>query len=230
MLLFITSTFVDSEILDFQRTKSDHNSEIKDSHRTKSEQCIYFTNVTGNKAIIHFDWTGVVDHPFLRWDIEIKAPNKSIYTFNCSSKPLEFYLTDLEEWTTYTVAAGAQRLFYINDVLYDYTNHVSCKANFTTIPRDLRIDHIYTGPALTNVYGMAQIFEPQKYKFRFEYGEIDSFEFIYTRAFKDMRGVGVVSDSFARYERLRRIRFVIKSKPDYLGQETYISPTYIIRI
>ncbi len=193
------------------------------------KDCIYPTNVTGSSATVHFVWDNITDHPYLQWELYVKTGDKTIRYSLLTSQPLTLYLTDLEEWTTHIVHIKANRVFTINNTTYTYTEHVKCTSNFTTIPRDLRIDTLcrWDGVSKTAVFATVQIFDPQKYKIRFEYGPVDSFEFPTNQGFQNILGVGVASTRFSYGEGVKRLRFVIKSKPSYPFVEIYTSPAIV---
>nr|QBK92186.1 MAG: hypothetical protein LCPAC304_05330 [Pithovirus LCPAC304] len=196
---------------------------------TTFKDCIYPTNVTGSSATVHFVWDNVTDHSNLQWELSVKTENNTVRSTPLASQPLTLYLTDLEEWTTYIVKVKANRVFTINNTTYAYTEHVQCTSNFTTIPRDLRIDTLFQwdGVSKTAVFATVQIFDPQKYKIRFEYGPVDSFEFPTNWGFQDVLGVGVASTKFSYGWEIKRLRFVIKSKPSYPFTEIYTSPAIV---
>ena len=194
-----------------------------------AKDCIYPTNVTRSSATVHFVWDNVTDHPYLQWDISVKTENKTVRSIPLTTQPLTLYLTDLQEWTTHIVKVKANRVFTINNTTYAYTEHVQCTSNFTTIPRDLRIDTVYRWQtSATSVFATVQIFDPQKYKIRFEYGPIDSFEFPTNRGFQNILGVGVAHTKVLASFQTKRIRFIIKSKPSYPFAEIYTSPSVVM--
>ena len=190
--------------------------------------CMYFEKVTGNSAIVRFDLSdNTTTIPYSRWDIEVKSgKEENLWMETTSTKlPLSIYMKDLTEWTVYQVKITYVRVFWIQGKEYDYSQHIVCEGNFTTVPRIIKMDSVDQYPRYyyLKLLGTAQIWNPQNYKFRFEWGSAVSYEYSDNTRFKDLIGVGVAVDrvDFFRPESPLRVRLVIKSKPPW--SETYIS-------
>lgn len=191
--------------------------------------CFYPVNVTGNSATIHLNLkTHPSLFPYSRWDIEVRTCKEHrIYSQTSStSLPVSIYMKNLKEWTDYQVKITYVRIFWIHSMKYDYSREILCEGKFTTIPRVIRMDavdnHKYID--VEHLLGTAQIWNPQNFKFRFEWGNYDSYKYTQSTHFKDLQGVGVASDS-AKFNMRGpvRVRLVVKSKVDSFKSETYIS-------
>lgn len=188
-----------------------------------SDTCIYATNVTGNGGSLHFLFDDFKDRSYsLLWCTAVKTDNKTVMYTESYDKPNITQLTDLEEWKVYQVSIKAIRPTQINGFCCYYPVEIQCDYNFTTIPQDLRIDFARD----SHVVATIQIFDPQRYVARFEYGELDTFDFKERTRFKDVEGVGYVTQNLLIP--LQRIRVVIKSKHSSPVLETYESKTVIV--
>lgn len=212
---------------------------------TLSNGCFNPTNVVGTSAIIRLDMTDKPTStlfPYFKWDIEVKYQpetdgNGSRIHMKTDSinKPLSIYMKNLQEWANYQVKITYIQTFWIDGKEYDYSRKVICEGNFTTVPRSIKVDHVYgfyqSYDHFYQAVGMAQIWDPQKFKFRFEWGPPESYEYTHFTRFKDLQGIGVAIDKFKYpYGILGpfRIRLVIKAKPPLV--ETYTSEPYIVYV
>jgi len=190
--------------------------------------CFNPTNVTGNSAIIHLD---LKNHPALfpysRWDIEVRTGEGKLYSqISSTSLPLSVYMTNLKEWTEYKMKVTYVQIFWVHETKYDYSQTILCQGSFITIPRIIKMDavdnHRYIDKEL--LLGTAQIWNPQNFKFRFEWGPYNSYEYTHSTHFKDLQGVGVALDTatFNIFPPIR-VRLVVKSKIDSVIPEIYVS-------
>ena len=197
-----------------------------------SQSCFYPVRVTGDSATVYID---VDDRnatiPSSQWEIEVThgPKHRPFLAGSTHELPLSIHLKKLEEWTAYHVKVTHVRYFTIYGDLYDYARQVVCEGSFTTVPPLLKIDTVdKTHYVMAEVVlGTAQIWNPQQYKFRLEWGPTDTYDFPRTSRYTDLYGVGIVKELFQGfgYGGPVRIRFVIKSRPPF--SETYSSPPFV---
>lgn len=192
-----------------------------------AQSCIYVTNISRITANVHFlveDYLLEWDFSFVKWDITIRTPDKVVMNTQLFSTPKTAYLKHLEEWTDYTVILKITKFYYVENVLYE-VEAKRFESNFTTIPRMIRIDAVRHNEIFANL----QVFDPQRFKARFEYGPIDTYHFTKFSQYDKLQGIGVISHKFP-YLGLIRIRVIVKSKPECPIMEKYVSEPKIVYI
>lgn len=217
-------------------------------------KCIQISNVASSTANVNFIYKDYSDYPHLRWSLIVKCEDDIIADVVMENQPITAYLTGLEEWNECYVKIEANRMSYINNILFDGMEQYLCESSFVTIPLDLRIDNVHSietkgkynnddvasietknecnnDDMKVRITATTQIFEPNCYKYRFEYGPLDTLSFPHKTPYRNLEGYGL-SDvvSLPYHTNPSRIRLVIKSKKECNFDETYTSKSITFEI
>lgn len=194
-------------------------------------QIISPTNVTGNSALIHFDWEES-DLSYTTWILEFWKDNRIVWQKTLDSKPSSMQMSNLDRWTNYTLILKTVRDLYIHNIIY--TRHVlqEVYSNFITIPRIISIKRIKKNyKDITVLRASIQIFDMRNYKWSIEWKGIEDknfnqkTKFLWVSKYQKRLTVTIPSKHKPALARVR-----IKKEVDLNQKEEYYSPTQLIMI
>jgi len=194
-------------------------------------QIISPTNVTGNSALIHFDWEES-DLFYATWILEFWKDNEILWQKTLDSKPSSMQMSNLDRWTNYTLILKTVRDLYIHNIIY--TRHViqEVYSNFITIPRIISIKRIKKNyKDITVLRASIQIFDMRNYKWSIEWKGIEDknfnqkTKFVWISKYQKRRTVTIPSKHKPALARVR-----IKKEVDLNHKEEYYSPTQLLII
>ena len=190
------------------------------------------TNVTGNSALIQFDWDSEPEPSHATWKLEFWKNHDRVWHRKLDSKPSSLRLIELDEWTNYTIVLKSERGLYFRNVIYTTDVLLEYSSSFITVPRELIIKKWWTFHNMATVRASIQIHDPKKYKWSMEWKDMGAEHFDHKTNFQELpdRGCTHLDVDIPREDWWALARVRVKSKPGYPHTEEYYGPTQFIEI
>jgi len=195
-------------------------------------QIISPTNVTGDSAIIHFDWNKNTDPSYATWMLELWKDDGRMWQRTLNSKPVSMRMSNLDGWTNYTLGLKTVRDLHLHNIVYTRDVLQEIYSSFITIPRILSVKktkEFYNDA--TVLRASIQIFNARKYKWSIEWKDVGAKEFDQKTRFRWVsRYQDQLTVTIPRKHKAVLARVRIKAVIDLHRKEEYYGPTQLVMI